>query len=417
MAPKPHRLPQITTPTRARFECTACGHCCRDWSVTVDRATYENLAQLLVPGPANPKGYSRAGTASVQPDAREQAYASFRHVDGACIFLDEDNLCYLHKQFGYEAKPKTCRSFPTQTIRFPDADHIVGTFACHGMTRTLDEVAVSADLVPAPATFGTVRPDLVVQHAGIVRWTRAEQRGFDADGFTAFMRGLRSLVSVERSTVDSRILLARMWIEELFTGADLLAASAVDESRAAFGLEADELLARNAQQPAVPGLQIELLLLLIRLSAKAGQWKEPMRTWMAHAATRYRFDQVPPAKSERLWLTDLSGPSGQLAPEVMRLLVNYVVDKLYFHFRYFELGVLPGFHALVYVYALVRFVAIAEAAYNERPVTVAGLTAAIEAVEREFGHQLPIFHFWHDPANVQTLKLQFVRGLLGMGQR
>jgi lysine-N-methylase len=39
-----------------------------------------------------------------------------KRADGACVFLEEDGLCRIHKELGFEAKPLICRMFPLQLI-------------------------------------------------------------------------------------------------------------------------------------------------------------------------------------------------------------------------------------------------------------------------------------------------------------
>jgi hypothetical protein len=37
-------------------------------------------------------------------------------ADGSCVFLKEDGLCRIHSEFGLEAKPTICQTFPLQLI-------------------------------------------------------------------------------------------------------------------------------------------------------------------------------------------------------------------------------------------------------------------------------------------------------------
>lgn len=36
--------------------------------------------------------------------------------DGSCVFLNEDGLCRIHSQYGLEAKPTICQTFPLQLV-------------------------------------------------------------------------------------------------------------------------------------------------------------------------------------------------------------------------------------------------------------------------------------------------------------
>lgn len=39
-----------------------------------------------------------------------------KRSDGSCVFLDDDGLCRIHKELGFEAKPLICRMFPLQLV-------------------------------------------------------------------------------------------------------------------------------------------------------------------------------------------------------------------------------------------------------------------------------------------------------------
>ncbi len=43
-----------------------------------------------------------------------------RRLERRCVFLDEQSLCAIHRDFGIEAKPVACRSFPFTVVRTPD---------------------------------------------------------------------------------------------------------------------------------------------------------------------------------------------------------------------------------------------------------------------------------------------------------
>ena len=86
------------------FRCLAgaCLHtCCEKWEVVLDPETarlYET-----VPGPLGEKL-----RAAMETDAEGDVCFSLR--GGRCPFLDEENLCEIHRQLGAEATSVTCRS-------------------------------------------------------------------------------------------------------------------------------------------------------------------------------------------------------------------------------------------------------------------------------------------------------------------
>jgi Fe-S-cluster containining protein len=93
----------LTTNPLIRHDCLACGGSCQGTRIPIvndtERASVEVFARLL---------------------ERERPIVDgfLRMVQGACLFLDDDNLCSLHKTYGAKAKPTVCKQFPmvaTQT--------------------------------------------------------------------------------------------------------------------------------------------------------------------------------------------------------------------------------------------------------------------------------------------------------------
>ncbi len=82
-----------------RFECVKCGRCCgiglKEWLLELTKKDVAKLREL---------GFEKA--------IRRIGNRNFlkRKRDGSCIFLDDDNLCYLRKRFNWY--PFGCRLFP-----------------------------------------------------------------------------------------------------------------------------------------------------------------------------------------------------------------------------------------------------------------------------------------------------------------
>jgi Fe-S-cluster containining protein len=115
-----------------RYECLTCAACCRHpWLVEVDP---EKLDAIV-----------RHDWAAKYPQLRDRApvvtttvYGKQTNVlnkngQGACVFLDADNLCLLHKELGFDAKPQICKRFPYFSASMPDKDHVSANFACRGV--------------------------------------------------------------------------------------------------------------------------------------------------------------------------------------------------------------------------------------------------------------------------------------------
>jgi lysine-N-methylase len=85
-----------------RWSCHTCGECCRR---LVGHLFEHERQRLDQQGWADELGiapYVRAG----------RNWVLNKRPDGACVFLDEKNLCRIHAKFGESAKPLACRVFP-----------------------------------------------------------------------------------------------------------------------------------------------------------------------------------------------------------------------------------------------------------------------------------------------------------------
>jgi lysine-N-methylase len=104
----------ITTPEFYKnFKCigSECeNHCCHHWNITVDRETYQQ--------------YKKHGDIKIRQVANKQTKSCGQHgidyrqiklqSNGDCPFLDEDKLCYIHKNHGEDLLPATCKIYPRE---------------------------------------------------------------------------------------------------------------------------------------------------------------------------------------------------------------------------------------------------------------------------------------------------------------
>ena len=96
-------LPILVLPVASqRYSCHGCGNCCRDFTVQLRPNDLETLRAQ--------KWNERLGE-EVTVEFRGATYLKQR-ADGACVFLMDDGLCRVHKEFGFAQKPIACQLFP-----------------------------------------------------------------------------------------------------------------------------------------------------------------------------------------------------------------------------------------------------------------------------------------------------------------
>ena len=124
----------LAAPEGQRYSCSMCGWCCRWWRVEVTRAERDRL--LAHDWAAeNP----RLGGVRLFDEQRLpghfQPVIQTAHDLGQCVFLDDDNLCIIHKALGEDAKPATCRRFPLVIGYGGDGPMVGADYSCSAMVR------------------------------------------------------------------------------------------------------------------------------------------------------------------------------------------------------------------------------------------------------------------------------------------
>mgnify|MGYP001606605112 FL=1 len=57
----------------------------------------------------------------------------FKCVEGKCVFLDDQNLCVMHKEWGFLQKAPNCMQYPFTFTRAPDGIRVGLLFSCEGV--------------------------------------------------------------------------------------------------------------------------------------------------------------------------------------------------------------------------------------------------------------------------------------------
>lgn len=85
-----------------RWSCQSCGECCRTLVGHLSDDERERIERQNWTEKLGAKATVRLG----------RGWVLNKRDDGACVFLDDDNRCRIHAEFGEDAKPLACRIFP-----------------------------------------------------------------------------------------------------------------------------------------------------------------------------------------------------------------------------------------------------------------------------------------------------------------
>ena len=120
MAPPLRPLPIVE-----RWDCHACGICCRGALVELSDRDIERLRE---------QGWQEKAEFRdikiVVRDRQVGGYRLARRENENCVFLTAEGLCQIHQRFGFDAKPERCKIFPLQVVSLGDMAYITTRRAC-----------------------------------------------------------------------------------------------------------------------------------------------------------------------------------------------------------------------------------------------------------------------------------------------
>jgi len=119
-------LPIKPLPMIERWDCHQCGVCCRGSVVPLSEEDVARLkAQKWEERPEH-----RDTPVMLKQSWLGHEYRLAQRDDGSCVFLTEDGLCRIHKEFGFDAKPLVCRMFPLQVVPRDNVAYVTLRRAC-----------------------------------------------------------------------------------------------------------------------------------------------------------------------------------------------------------------------------------------------------------------------------------------------
>lgn len=107
------------------YDCTGCGDCCRGrFAILITEDDKKRIEE---------QGWtSEELELKGQPLFRKRGseYQLAHRRDGACVFLQDDNLCRIHAKYGEPAKPLACRLYPFRYVPLGSQVRVDVRFDC-----------------------------------------------------------------------------------------------------------------------------------------------------------------------------------------------------------------------------------------------------------------------------------------------
>ncbi|MDH5393395.1 MAG: flagellin lysine-N-methylase [Gammaproteobacteria bacterium] len=144
------------------FQCTGADcpdSCCSvGWQIGYDKKHYLVLKELMSQQPDTKKIFDENLSLNHSADNK---FATIRNLDnGRCSFLQDNQLCHLHSQYGTHCLSNTCAQYPRLLLQLDSKIEMHGILSCPEVTRLYlsrdnasEELAISLDGLPRGDDF------------------------------------------------------------------------------------------------------------------------------------------------------------------------------------------------------------------------------------------------------------------------
>lgn len=124
-----------TTFISGKFACQSCGECCKMWNIIIDEKTYQNLSKYFK---EHPLPYTDQQLFIINQGENGERIITNNQINGRCIFLEDNNLCFIHRVLGSKAKSETCITYPQKHSPTPRGLFNTLSFSCPTAAKLLD---------------------------------------------------------------------------------------------------------------------------------------------------------------------------------------------------------------------------------------------------------------------------------------
>ncbi|MBF0275873.1 MAG: YkgJ family cysteine cluster protein, partial [Nitrospinae bacterium] len=132
-----------------RFECIDCeGDCCRHgYRVLITKKSMEELLQL----DAVKRVLEKEQCSFLNDHIKKEYYflpILDKEGERQCAFLDDDFLCLIHKEHGFDAKPDVCKAYPFNVVSYSNEEiRVCYSFQCKSIRENYGKPIIDSEII------------------------------------------------------------------------------------------------------------------------------------------------------------------------------------------------------------------------------------------------------------------------------
>ncbi|MEW5766732.1 MAG: flagellin lysine-N-methylase [bacterium] len=364
----------------ARVQCQCCGDCCRLGAIPLDENSLARLKARLEGNPLIP--YPPFTTLE---DERGKEVQVLNRVEGHCVFLDQNNLCLIHKGLGPEAKPRICQEFPRGAVFTPKGVFLTVSFACPAVLNYLKD--------KAPLRMGkTEEPNFSLPKDTSL--SLMESFSFSWEEYLRLESSLLDILIRPEYSFEERLVMGDFLLQEIVKerlGGSLLEAYLVRQREEGY----KNLFTRIRDIP--PSIYIQFSFLETFLKTRLEFSHPPWSLFYSrdlNEGISFLLKNLSGLSGETIYYQAYSNLYQPSLPALTPILERYFQIKLLGKHLTILPEVVRSYLFLVIYYVFIRFYSLTLALKTNRPVDEALILKSINFLERYFVHSRQVRGFW-----------------------
>jgi Fe-S-cluster containining protein len=356
--------------------CEMCGKCCKNnWSIELSEEEFLRYKTILKNSDL-PEEYE-SFSEEIQQDG-ETIYKLLLRNSG-CIFILDDNRCYIHSRYGPESKSRACRYFPLEVSGYsPRGMHLKTSFACPSILRSLlSSEGVTITRVDWKNNLRCASH--LIFHGG---YTITWERLFS-------LSDAMSCLFVQNSfDVEQKLLIAGKWINDMYEAYKLGNSAMIDvmsgreyllDHKQSFLDECEQLSPLYAEKMNLMShiAHVMSMSAFISETEVAGSCENTgiLKSKEMIANVRNRLQEV----YHDIYLKELQ--------KFSKIIAKYILHKLQSMGIFTQKGFIYGVNHLILCYAFFRMFLLTQLISEKKTIISADVIEAVTFVEENFFHR------------------------------